>query len=84
MATQLTPTHKRMLALLSDGSRHSSKELHGCLSDELGPVRNILHHISTLRDVLRPKGQDILCERDGKDKDKTYYRHIRVIAPDDE
>ena len=62
---QLTPTQEKMLGVLSDGMRHTRQELHACLSDELAPLSNIQMHISNIRKVLRPIGQDIICE---------YYR----------
>lgn len=60
----------RMLTLLRDGRRHTAEELHACLRDELGPISNITPHLSALRQMLRPKGEDVLSHRIG---DITYY-----------
>lgn len=69
----LTPTQSRMLQLLADGEAHLNKELQTCLQDDLGPVSNIWAHLTAIRKVLRPRGQDIQSERRGS---STYYRWI--------
>lgn len=72
-----TTVAERILALLADGQPHTNKEVHGCLYDELGPVRNVRAHITNLRKILRPKGEDIVCEFY---KMRYCYRHIRLLA----
>lgn len=73
----LTNVQKKMLAILSDGLPHSRQELHACLSDDMGPLSNIQSHISGIRKVLRPKGQDILCEIFNR---TVHYRQVRLLA----
>jgi hypothetical protein len=66
-----------MLAVLADGRCHSSEELHGCLSDDRQPVYHIHVHISGMRKLLRPRGEELICQRlDGS----TYYRLVRLGA----
>lgn len=67
---------QRMLNLLSDGHPHSAQELHGCLEDELGPVENIKAHLTFLRKVLEPRGEDITCRVRGG---IAWYAHVRSI-----
>jgi hypothetical protein len=74
----LTPTQRRMLAVLADGLSHSSQELHGCLSDDRQPVSHIHVHITGIRKLLRPRGEEVICQRlDGG----TFYRWVRLSAP---
>ena len=72
-----TPTQSRILRVLSDGRRHSRKEIHGCLVDELGELSNIQAHLSNIRKKLRPIGEDIICEFYQR---TIYYRHVRLLA----
>lgn len=60
---RFTPTQQRIMDLLSDGQPHGRTELHGCLRDSLSEVQTIENHISHLRKVLRPRGEDIICVR---------------------
>lgn len=77
MATNgFTPIQSRMLEVLSDGMPHIMDELHACLNDDLGPRSNIYYHISNLRQKLRPRGQDIICEFIRR---RTYYRHVQLL-----
>ena len=74
-----TETESKMLQVLSDGMPHRREELHACLWDEAGCLKNICIHISRLRKKLRSKGQHIVCEY----ADRTYhYRHIRLLRAD--
>ena len=63
MTTKKKTVQQRMMDLLSDGNPHTSKELHGCLEDELGPVSNIDPHLDAIRKKIRPTGQDLICQR---------------------
>lgn len=72
-----TPTHKKMLAILSDGLPHTYKELHTCLYDDQGPLINVAKHITQIRQYLRPKGEDIICELKGYAR---FYRHVRLLG----
>ena len=62
---QMTPTQRRMLALLSDGKVHSKEEMHKCLCDELGRIENISPHVTHLRQQLRTVNRDLVCEHGG-------------------
>lgn len=77
---KLPPVQQRILNLLSDGKRHSRVEIHGCLHDELSKLNAIWGPISDLRKILRPKGEDILCEIQGRG---IFYRHIRLLHTDE-
>lgn len=72
-----TPTHKRILAMLSDGYPHTYKELHTCLCDDQGTATNLTRHICNIRQYLRPKGEDIICELKGYAR---HYRHVRLLG----
>jgi hypothetical protein len=78
MGNGLTPIQQKMVDLLSDGLCHTKEELHGCLYDDQGPLRNIAQHITMARKLLRPTGRDIICQREGKSK--SYYRLVRLTA----
>lgn len=83
MREGFTRTQSAMLDVLADGMPHTRMELHACLDDELGPLSNICMHISNIRKILRPKGQDIVCELVHvtiKGGSKIQYRHVRLLA----
>lgn len=84
-STRLTPTHRRMLAVLADGMPHKREELRACLWDELGPQSNVWAHISTLRKYLQERGQTIVCEYRLHEKHgPLFYRHVRLLTSSDE
>lgn len=72
-----TPTERRMLAVLADGMRHPREELVACLWDELSKPSTIQYHLSNIRKVLRPMGQDIICEYY---QHTFFYRHVRLLT----
>ena len=74
--TRLTPTHKKMLALLSDGLPHSKQELYCCLWDDQSAINTIAYHISTLR-KKPPPGQAIVCEFT---KRAMHYRLVELVG----
>lgn len=73
-----TPTQQAILDVLSDGEGHSTRELHGCLPDELTDLKQVRGHIFNLRKKLRPEGQDILCVMQ---MGRFYYRWVRLLHP---
>jgi hypothetical protein len=76
-----TPVQRRMMAVLADGLPHTSRELHACLEDDLGPLRNIAAHLTAIRKVLRPRGEDILTRLGANG---TTYLHVRLLpSPSD-
>jgi hypothetical protein len=77
MAKGFTPTQTAMLKVLSDGLPHSKAELHACLPDELSRPNSILRHLVDIRKVLRPRGQDVLCEY--RDRAR-FYRWVRLLG----
>jgi hypothetical protein len=77
MAKGFTPTQTAMLKVLSDGMPHSKAELHACLPDELSRPNSILRHLVDIRKVLRPRGQDVLCEY--RDRAR-FYRWVRLLG----
>ena len=78
-ANGCTPVQQAMLRVLSDGIRHDPKELHACLPDQEGALSNIQMHLSNIRKVLRPKGQDVICELANR---RVYYRWVRLLTHD--
>lgn len=73
---KFTPTQARILAVLSDGLPHTPEELVGCLWDEMTSVKTVRVHIHAIRKILRPAGQDIVCEYIRRD---CLYRHVRLL-----
>lgn len=73
----LPPVQRKMLALLADGKPHSREELQACLADDLGSVRNVAPHVSMMRRVLRPNGEEILCELVAN---RICYRHVKLLV----
>lgn len=75
---QYTPTQSKIMSLLEDLNPHTSDEVFQCLYDDMGAKSNISYHLTKLREILRPKGKSISCERvDGR----TFYRLTRLMAP---
>ena len=74
---KLTPTERKILALLSDGLPHAREEIHSLLWDELSQRETIRYHISKLRKKL-PPGHIIVCVR-GYGKDSHRYQHVRLL-----
>lgn len=75
---KLTPTQKRLLKMLSDGQRHTSKELIAqCLTED-GTIGALRLHISQLRRKIQPHDQTVICEMVDK---KGYYRLISFPKP---
>jgi hypothetical protein len=72
-----TPTQQRMLNLLSDGLPHSREAMLECLQDEHCSPTGHLAHLTAIRKVLRPKGEDVLCEYRQR---RPFYRHVRLLA----
>ena len=75
-----TPTQQRMLAVLSDGLPHTVEELLSCIDDTLASKQNVQHHVSDARKVLRPRGQDVICEWVRR---RRLYRWVRLISADE-
>lgn len=72
-----SPTHRRMLELLSDGEPHSKEELGACLYDELTDAdQQVKVQIFRLRKRL-PASEDIRCRRHNG---STTYQHVRIMA----
>lgn len=61
----LTPTQYRLMEVLSDGRRHTSGELRGCIDDELSHAQNLNNHLQRLRDQLNSVGRDVVYESSG-------------------
>ena len=81
MKSEFTPTQRAMLEVLKDGRPHTKAELHACLPDELGRLNSIAPHLSAIRKVLRPRGQDVLCEY--RDRAR-FYRWVRLLGSNGE
>jgi len=73
---QFTPAGQRMLRVLADGEAHDRTELHACLRDDLQPVSNIQMHVKDVRKVLRPRGEDVVCELRGYQRLYRWIKHL--------
>lgn len=71
-----TPTQQRILERLSDGRAHSRKELHSLLWDDRSNEMTVAFHISMIRKLLWPLGEDIVSRRVGG---VSYYIHMRSL-----
>jgi len=73
---EFTPTQTKILRVLSDGLPHKLPEVMACL-DELTKRPNSLHrHLSSMRKILRPRGEDIICQFVSRQR---QYRHVRLL-----
>ena len=76
MINGFTPTEKRILALLSDGNRHTREEVLACLDDDLAEMKAIKPHVSRIRKKLNLIGEEIVCVA----RDRSYfYQHVRLL-----
>lgn len=73
-----TPTQRRILQVLADGEPHAREELHKCLDDDLAGASAVRKHICLMRKVLRPMGQDVICQLRNR---RLFYRQIRHLVP---
>jgi len=75
----LTKTQKKILELLSDGDRHHKNDMIRDLGkqDSEDPGKLLRVHITNLRKILNPIGQDIVCQRYNR---SLYYRWVRLIG----
>lgn len=78
-ANGFTPTQARIMAVLCDGAAHTYHDLVGCLWDEacLDPKASLATHISYIRKIIRPRGEEISCTLLGG---VGYYRHVRTLS----
>ncbi len=60
MTSNFSPTHLRMLKVLSDCQPHTVTELHTCLWDELSKAGTVRYHLSTMKSLLRSPGWDVV------------------------
>lgn len=73
---RLPPTMRKMLEVLSDGLPHTREELHACLFDELGAMKNISKYLTMMRKYLAPKGMGILTQFINR---RMCYRQVRFL-----
>jgi len=76
MGGVLSVTQEKMLAVLSDGMPHDRRELHACLPDELSQMNSIKIHLTKIRRVIQPRGEDIVCQYLNH---RPQYRHVRLL-----
>lgn len=74
-------TELKILRMLSDGARHTKKELLDCLYDSYSDPQTIHVHIYKLRKKLNLLGQDIAAERRRR---VLTFRHVILIRHDAE
>lgn len=77
---EFTNTQMAILRILADGMRHSRDDLVEVLPGENSDYRTLSVHLSKMRKMLRPIGQDIICELSDR---KIHYRHIRLLCGGD-
>jgi hypothetical protein len=74
--SEFTPTQSKILAVLSDGNPHPFKELLDCLPDNMSEVTALREMLRKMRKVLRPRGEDIICQHVNHSH---RYRHVRLL-----
>lgn len=74
--TTFTRTETTILALLSDGERHTRAELLGCLSDDMADEAAVRPHVMRIRKKLEPRDEAIICEWVQR---RCLYRHVRLL-----
>ena len=74
MDIKWTPIQGKMIAMLSDGRRHTREELHTCC----GPssVSTVRYHLSEIRKKL-PDGEDIVVVFERR---RLWYQHVRLLS----
>lgn len=79
----LTPTEREIVAILADGQIHAKSEFYSVLQDsdltyDENPNKSgaLAVHITSIRKILRPIGQDIVFVVRGW---KHGYQHIRLL-----
>ncbi len=73
-----TKAQWRVLLLLEDGEPHTKEEIAVAAKVKEGSTVHATYmHVSKLRKILRPKGQDIICEYVSG---KLFYRYVRLIG----
>lgn len=72
----MTATQLAMFDILSDGEFHSRWELHACLPDDLGGIKNIGAHLTALRKILEPQG---IAVRQTIDRRRKGYIMVRFL-----
>lgn len=77
---EFTPVELKILSVLTDGKPHRRQELLESFGDEFTSRNNLNVHLTGIRKVLRPKGQDIICELRMK---AINYRWVRLLGSDD-
>lgn len=76
MTQEYTPTHTKIMELLSDKKPHTKDEFREVLDDPLMSDKNITNHFSNLRKLLLPKGKTILCVYDQR---RIKYRLVGLL-----
>jgi DNA-binding SARP family transcriptional activator len=74
---RFTPTQQLILTLLSDGMPHPREDVMSCLADPLSSRANLNNQLSDMRRLLRPRGEDIICQLLNR---RICYRHVRLLA----
>lgn len=72
-----TPTEGAILKILSDGYAHKREELRQALPDELSGFSCLSTMLYQLRKKLKPMGQDIVCQLQGR---RISYRWVRTLS----
>jgi hypothetical protein len=73
----LRPVERKLLAVLADGLAHSIAELGECMPTGDGDMATVKVHVCRIRKVLRPRGEDIICEMNSR---RIFYRHVVLLA----
>lgn len=74
--TWLTRTEHAIVTMLSDGGRHTNKELKTCLKDDMAGKTAVRYHLHNIRKKIAHKGETIVCE---VHEGKFVYRLVRQV-----
>ena len=73
---EFSPTQTKILMVLSDGLPHRFEELRACLPDDMSGITALRMALSRIREKLRPRGEDIICQHVNHSH---RYRHVRLL-----
>lgn len=80
---KFTPTQQKIIDLLADGRPHTKEEIYAaigyddlCLEDDPVKAINLRNHVSKLRKILEPVGQDVVCISTGW---SCRYQQVRTL-----
>lgn len=76
----LTPTQQKIYNIVSDGKRHSIKEISPCFQTPNIKPSSVYLHLFNLNRAINPRGEHLMRERI---QNRLYLRLVRLISTDE-